>query len=390
MATMIESLRDLVSPAIVSTLSQHTAESETAVSRGLGAAIPAIASTIADRADDQGFMKNLADLATKFAAGPDPIESARSLGSSTIGVDTTNPIGGWLSSLFGRNLTDVTGNLARYAGISGSSAATLFSIAAPLVLRYLGHLMRSESLTAGGLAGLLRGQRAQLASSLPSGFTMPGVTEPYEMAPVAVKKRASTAWSVPLAALLTVLGVGGLIWWARDKPIEVARVNTVEQLSKPVGTTGTLAGTLPRTVPGKVTTTIPSVGSAEYRLSMYLASAVRGATTMNFDRIAFNSDSAVLTAESSEQLQDIATILRAYPRASVTVAGHTDNVGSEAANQALSRARAETVAASLMAGGVPSDRVRAEGYGSQKPVADNSTEAGRAQNRRVEMEVSVR
>jgi outer membrane protein OmpA-like peptidoglycan-associated protein len=390
MATMIDSLRDLASPAVVSALSQHTAETESAVSRGLGAAIPAIASTIANRADDQGFVKNLADLATTIAAGPDPLESARSLASSPMGVDTTNPIGGWLSSLFGRNLTDVTGNVARYAGISGSSAAALFSIAAPLVLRYLGRLMRSESLTSGGLAYLLREQRAQLASSLPSGFTMPGVTEPYEMAPVAVKKSPSIGWSMPLAALLTVLGIGGLLWWARDKPIEVAQVTTVEQPSKPVGTTGTLPGTLPRTVPGNVTPTIPSVGSAEYRLSTYLASAVPGSTTVSFDRIAFESDSAVLTAESSEQLRDIATILRAYPRASVTVAGHTDSVGSEAANEALSRARADTVAARLTADGMPSDRVRAEGYGSQKPVADNSTEAGRAQNRRVELEVSVR
>ena len=204
-----------------------------------------------------------------------------------------------------------------------------------------------------------------------------------------MKKRASTGWSVSLAALLTVLGVGGLLWWVRDKPIEVARVNTVEQSPEAVGTTGTLAGTLPTTVPGNVTTPIRSVGSAEYRLSMYLASAVPGPTTVNFDSIAFDADSAVLAADSSEQLRDIATILRTYPRTSVTVAGYTDG-GSEAANAALSRARAETVAASLTAGGLPSDRVRVEGYGSQKPVADNSTEAGRAQNRRVELEVSVR
>jgi outer membrane protein OmpA-like peptidoglycan-associated protein len=204
-----------------------------------------------------------------------------------------------------------------------------------------------------------------------------------------VKRGASTGWSVAVAALLTVLGVGGLIWWVRDKPIEVARVNAVEQSPKAVGTTGTLAGTLPRTVPGNITTPIRSVGSAEYRLSMYLASAVPGPTTVNFDSIAFDSDSAVPTAQSSEQLRDIATILRTYPRTSVTVTGHTDG-GSEAVNEELSRARAESVAAVLTAGGLPSGRVRTEGYGSQKPVADNSTEAGRAQNRRVELEVSVR
>ena len=390
MSTMLESLRALASPAIVSALSQRTAESEFAVSKGLGAAIPAIASTIANRADDQGFVKNLADVATKAAAGPDPLELTRALESSTTRADTTNPVGGWLSSLFGANLSGVTGNIARYAGIRGSSATSLVSIAGPLVLRYLGRLMRSDNLTVDGLADRLRGQRARLASSLPSGFTMPGVPEPFETAPVAVEKMAGTGWSVPAIALLAALGVGGLLWWARDKPVEVARVDIHQELTGVVGTTGrTHGGRVTRTLPGNVSVTIP-MGSAEDRLTTYLATAAPVAATVSFDRIAFDTDSAVLTAESTEQLENIATILRAYPRAKVTVVGHTDGMGSGAANLALSRARAEAVAARLTGGGVPADRVRAEGYGGQKPVADDSTEAGRARNRRVELNVSVR
>lgn len=393
MATMIEGLRDLVSPQVVSALSQHTAESESAVSRGLGAAVPAIASTIAGRADDQGFMTSLAEFATKAAAGPDPLELTRTLASSATGAGAENAIGGFLSSLFGRNLTDVSGNVARYAGISGSSAASIFRIAAPLVLGYLGRLMRSNGLTAGGLADMLRGQRAQLASSLPHGFTMPGVDEAHEMAPVAAKQEARSGWSVPAIALIAILGLGGLLWWARDKPAEVARVDTRTEISmpKPVGTTGALTGTSTRTLPGNVTITIPSAGSAEDRLSSYLASAVPGRATMiTADRIRFETNSAVLSAESNEHLMNIAAILRAYPRASVTVVGHTDNVGIGAANVALSQARAHAVAARLKEAGVAADQVRAEGYGSRKPVADNSTEAGRLQNRRVELEVKVR
>jgi len=72
------------------------------------------------------------------------------------------------------------------------------------------------------------------------------------------------------------------------------------------------------------------------------------------------------------------------------VSGYTDNVGSsEAANLSLSKARAEAVARSLTAAGVAADRVHAAGYGSTKPVADNATEAGRSQNRRVAREVAV-
>jgi OmpA-OmpF porin, OOP family len=385
MATIIESLRELVSPTIVSALSRQTGESESGISRGLSAAIPAIASTIAGRADDQGFMKNLFDLATKTAAGPEAISALAS--APTTGIDTTSPIGGWLSGLFGHNLSEVAASMARYAGISRASATSLLLIAAPLVLGYIGRLVRSDDLSIAGLADLLRRHRAQLASSIPTGFKMPEVfSAPYEKARAA-GDMAIKGMSVPLMALLAALCVGGLIWWSRQQPVEVARTEIIAPV---VGTTGTVVGSFVRTLPGNATITIPAVGSAEDRLSLYLASANPGETNITLDRISFDNDSAVLTGESIVQLDNIATILRAYPRAHVAVVGHTDSVGDEAANVVLSRARANTVAAKLTADGVQPQRVHAEGHGSQQPMADNATEAGRAQNRRVELGVSVR
>jgi len=392
MATIVDNLRALVSPALVSVVSRQMAESEIAVSKGLSAALTAIVSTVANRADDQGFMNNLADLAAKSAAGSHPLDAIGTLAPSPAGIDTTTAIGGWLSSLFGHNLSDVTDSIVRYAGIGRSSAASLLAIAAPLALGYIGRLVRNEKLTVSGLADLLRGERAELARSLPAGFRMPGLGAPYETGRTAARQRAATGWSVPLMALLGALGIGGLIWAARQQPVDVARVDIVEvdpMSSKAVGTTGTLPGMVPRTLPGNVTINMPD-GSVEQRLSMYLAMAHPGVATFNFDRIAFDSDSAVLTSDSNEQLDNIAIILQAYPRANVTIAGHTDSSGSEARNLALSRARADAVAARLTAAGVSADRVHAEGHGSEKPAADNSTEAGRAHNRRVELEASVR
>jgi OmpA-OmpF porin, OOP family len=392
MATMVESLRDLVSPALVSVVSRQMAESQVAVSKGLNAAITAIFSNVASRADDQGFMNNLVDLSAKSAAGSHPLDAISEVVPSPAGIDTTTSIGAWLSSLFGHNVSDVSDSIARYAGISRSSAASLLAIAAPLALGYIGRLVRSDKLTVSGLADLLRGQRAELAASLPTGFRMPGIGKTYERSRTAVKERSAIGWSVPLMALLGALGIGGLIWAARQQPVDVARVDIVEVeplSSKAVGTTGTLPGTVSGTMAGDVNMTIPS-GSVEQRLSMYLATAHPGVATFTFDRIGFDSDSAVLTADSSEQLDNIATILRAYPRADVTIAGYTDSSGSEAKNVALSRARADAVAARLTAAGVSSDRVHAAGHGSEKPMADNSTLAGRAQNRRVELEAGVR
>jgi K(+)-stimulated pyrophosphate-energized sodium pump len=123
---------------------------------------------------------------------------------------------------------------------------------------------------------------------------------------------------------------------------------------------------------------------------MYLASNRNSETTINLDRIAFENDSAALTPASRDQIDNFATILRAYPTASVTIAGYTDNLDAEDKNLQLSQARAEAVAARLIAAGVSSDRVRAEGHGSQNPVADNATEAARMQNRRIALQITVR
>jgi OmpA-OmpF porin, OOP family len=388
MATMLDNLREVISPALASALSRETGESESAVSKGLSAAIPAIASMIANRSDDQGFVKTLADLAVR-SSGTYPLEALSGPSSSASGIDMTSTTGAWLASLFGKNLSGVVDSIASFAGVKRSSAASLLSVGAPIVLGYLGRLVQSDHLSIASLGDLLRSQRAELAAAVPAGFEISEFATPIERSRTALGSATSSRWAMPLMALVAALGIAGFIWWLGHKPTEVARVEISEPSMKAVGTSGVLAGKFARTLPGNVTVVIPGAGSAEDRLSTHLASAL-ARTTIKFDRISFESNSARLTPESSEQIDNIATILRAYPKASVTVAGHTDKVGSDAANLILSRSRATAVATRLIADGVPADRVHTVGYGSQKPAADNSTEAGRAQNRRIELEVTAK
>jgi len=377
--------------------------------------------TIANRCDDQGFMKELTDLATRTAADPDPLKTITRIASSGgTGIDTTTPTGGFLSSLFGQNLSGMVDSLSNYAGIRGSSAASVLSACAPLVLGYIGRMMRSDNLTTAGLADRLRGHRNQLASAVPLGFEMPEFFHsPFRAGHTAMDEtvrrgvqthEADSSWTVPVLALLGLLGLGSLIWWASQKPVvEQSRVEVtepavrpmmppakpIEPLDKPLGTTGVApaidtTGVIPgrstRTLPGNVIITIPQ-GGAEDRLYNYLSSAGTGGLSVNFDRITFGSGSAELSSEAREEIDNIATILRAYPNASVIVAGYTDNEGSEHANMALSKARADAVAGRITAKGVSSERVHSEGFGSQKPVGSNSTETGRSENRRVILEV---
>mgnify|MGYP002777722017 CR=1 FL=1 len=116
--------------------------------------------------------------------------------------------------------------------------------------------------------------------------------------------------------------------------------------------------------------------------------AVDKETWFNFDRLTFETGSATLKPESEEQLKNIAEILKAYPNVAVKLGGYTDNTGSAEANLKLSGERAASVKAELEKLGIAADRLAVEGYGQEYPVADNATEEGRAQNRRISIRVT--
>jgi outer membrane protein OmpA-like peptidoglycan-associated protein len=101
--------------------------------------------------------------------------------------------------------------------------------------------------------------------------------------------------------------------------------------------------------------------------------------------ILFATDSATLRGDLTQDLRAVANSLLNYPDSTVEVIGHTDNTGAAAYNQDLSQRRANSVAAILRANGVRAGRLVAYGRGEDQPVASNLSEAGRAQNRRVEI-----
>jgi OOP family OmpA-OmpF porin len=101
----------------------------------------------------------------------------------------------------------------------------------------------------------------------------------------------------------------------------------------------------------------------------------------------FDFDKAVLKPEGKAKLDDVAGKVKDINLEVVIAVGHTDSVGSDAYNQKLSVRRAEAVKAYLVSKGIAKDRVYTEGKGKKQPVADNKTAAGRAKNRRVEIEV---
>ena len=102
--------------------------------------------------------------------------------------------------------------------------------------------------------------------------------------------------------------------------------------------------------------------------------------------VTFELNSAVLTASAEDVLDRVAQSLTGSPEIRVRVVGHTDSTGQRAYNVTLSQSRAESVVAYLVTQGVALNRLEAVGVGPDRPVGDNSTAAGRAMNRRVELE----
>jgi len=102
----------------------------------------------------------------------------------------------------------------------------------------------------------------------------------------------------------------------------------------------------------------------------------------------FEFNKSTLTPEAYPILDHSAEVLRENPSLKVEIQGHTDNIGSDNYNQKLSEARAKTVKDFLTKNGVDASRLTTVGYGESKPIADNNSDAGRAQNRRVEFKVS--
>ncbi|MBE0406991.1 OmpA family protein [Psychrobacter sp. AOP22-C1-22] len=105
--------------------------------------------------------------------------------------------------------------------------------------------------------------------------------------------------------------------------------------------------------------------------------------------ITFSFDDATLNSSFKPTLNKLASTMSEYNQNTVTIAGHTDSRGSASYNQGLSRDRAYAVANYLTARGVASNRINVVAYGESRPIADNNSDSGRQQNRRVELVINA-
>jgi OOP family OmpA-OmpF porin len=104
--------------------------------------------------------------------------------------------------------------------------------------------------------------------------------------------------------------------------------------------------------------------------------------------VKFDFDKSTVKNVYQKDINDLIEVMKDYPDLNVVIEGHTDSIGTDAYNKNLSQERADAVKAYMVdKGGIDSGRMKAIGYGEEKPIASNSTKEGRAKNRRVEAAV---
>jgi outer membrane protein OmpA-like peptidoglycan-associated protein len=111
--------------------------------------------------------------------------------------------------------------------------------------------------------------------------------------------------------------------------------------------------------------------------------------SLAMDAVQFETAKATLVRSSYDILDGIVEIMRQYPDYKLAIGGHTDDIGDDERNLKLSTDRAKACYDYLIFRGVRTDRLRFAGFGETRPIADNTTPAGRERNRRVEFELTL-
>ncbi len=399
--SLIDSLNNLATPDLTSRFASSLDEPEQNVAAGLRGCYGSMLMGVLGKTSDSSAMSSLFSIVTNSDNDGRVLDDP----SSLIGAGSDNPMvslgSQFLSSIFGGSASAVNDVLARSSGLGGSSVASLMQFAAPLLIGVLGKNVREGGLTtAESFTKLFTDQRDDIQRAAPPGISdalgaPPSYVEhelPRETIPRADQRAAYTAepqkknrWVWPTVAALVVLA---LLWGGRSRRRPVPETVVPPPVSSTAG--GELAPSLNvvriQLPDGNVLNVVGS--SPEARMVAFLtnpAGRVSDSAWMVLDHLQFEANSARLRPESREQLQHVDQVLKAYPKATVKIGGFTDSTGNEAANMKLSRERAESTRRAIVDMGIAPSRVTAEGYGSQHPIAPNSTEAGRAQNRRISL-----
>jgi outer membrane protein OmpA-like peptidoglycan-associated protein len=305
-----------------------------------------------------------------------------------------------LPALFGSRSDGAIDALARLAGLNRASSSSLLSLLAPLAMGFVTKALRSSGgISLDSLRRFLGGQRGYLRSAAPADLaSVLGVRSLDDLGTSvtkAVEPKSGGGW---LKWVIGALLLGVLLYALRNcsgqqKAVEAPSPAPAPAIEAPAVEPAAPVVTLEDLSLADGTTIRIAPNGVERQLLAFIqdpAQTVDNEAWFTTDRLEFDTDSATLRPSSDAQLDAIAAILRAYPNVKIKFGGYTDNTGEPALNRQLSADRAVSAMNGLISRGIAADRVEAEGYGAQFPVADNATEEGRQRNRRVDVRVTAK
>ncbi|RYY40188.1 MAG: DUF937 domain-containing protein [Chitinophagaceae bacterium] len=418
---LVETVKALFNHEVVSHAAPSLGESENGIQKALSAIVPVILGGIVSKASgrDDGSVFDMA----RTASGGGLSNIIRGLATGDFqsiisrGMDLVHGI-------FGSHAVSVNKSVAAFSGVKESSANSLMALVAPVVLGKLGEHAAQNNLNASSFGSFLESQKSDIMNAMPAGLSMgnlPGwsalssvggsataaATDIRDRAsvhtnrPVTDVKTSSNKWLLPLILIAAAV----VLWYLLSKGCNQPQSTTTTHDTTAVVTPPVTADTTATTTTTTRTSTKVRLangtelnaytGGVEEQLVRCLddASCQAGKDKwFDFDNINFEVGSARLTAESQEQVRNIAAILAAYPAAHIKVGGYTDKTGDAASNKTLSQQRADAVLGAIRsAGGKAEQLTGAEGYGSEfATVAETASDEERRKDRRIALQLNAK
>lgn len=434
---LLEMLSSQMGGSQYSQIGKFLGADEGIVKSAMGAALPSILGSVINNGGSSTGAAGLMNMLNKGNFDGSMLDNLGGLfGGGNATSSLMNSGSSILSSLMGNKLGSVVDMIASMTGMKKSNSSSLMSMAAPLVMSMLGRYVKNKALDATGLSSFLGTQKKHVASALPAGMgSILGfdagnigstVTNAANTGRAAVAETANAGGGIlskilPLA--LIALLAGGAYWFFTGKSatgaLSDATSGITEGATNLADKAGDLAGDAAGAVKDGAAATVDAAGnmvdkagemagdamdattkaarealgsikfaagSAGEKFSAFLAGGAAGDESFRFNDLNFAVGKADISGSTTE-VDNLASVLKAYPNVKIQVAGYTDNTGDATKNKTLSEARAASVKTRLVAQGINADRISVMGYGAANPTASNDTKEGRAQNRRIEISV---
>lgn len=403
-------------------LAKFTGESDLNCSKAMDQSIALILAGMSAKAEDSNTSMKIWNLVRLFSGKDNWKDQLPLLFSGKLPDSLPGSAGSdLLAILFGGNSNSLK-FVSQVSGFNSDNAAgKVFSIAAPLVLNVLKEQINHKQLELPGFYSWLASSKEKWETVLPSGFS--SLLKLNSKSGHALKASThdnntsvgSLWWLYISGVVALIAGLFILLQKCNREELTDKANNAMRVMSAAMDSAKIKADLVGKSAQEMLDTTglrfkeswkalgnkmnirlgefelkLPEKG-IELKLLDWIQSKttkVDKTTWFNFDRILFQTASSNLNNVSSEQIGNIATIMKAIPIVEFKIGGYTDSTGDPAENKKLSQARAEAVMNALIEQGIDASRLTAEGYGSEFPVADNNTPEGREQNRRVAIRVT--